>query len=78
MTVRKKCMTQTEMESRIAVLERELSVLKSKFEKIEKEEEPWWKQRIGVFADDSAHEEAMRLGREWRKSQREDYDKDEE
>ncbi len=69
-------MSQTEMETRIAVLEQELSVLKSKFEQIEKEKEPWWKQRMGIFADDPAHEEAMKLGREWRKSQREDYDKD--
>ncbi len=69
-------MSQTEMETRITVLEKELDVLKSRFERIEKDKEPWWKQRMGVFADDPAHEEAMRLGREWRQSQREDYDKD--
>ena len=69
-------MSQTEMETRITILEKELSLLKSKFEKIESEKEPWWKQRMGTFAKDPAHEEAMRLGREWRKSQREDYDKD--
>lgn len=69
-------MSQTEMESRIRVLEQELEVLKSKFEKIEKDKAPWWEQRIGTFADDPMHEEAMRLGREWRKSQREDYDQD--
>jgi len=33
---------------------------------------------MGMFADDPAHEEAMRLGREYRLSQREDYDKHEE
>ncbi len=69
-------MSQSEMETRIAVLEKELSVLKSRFEKIENEKEPWWKQRMGIFANDPAHEEAIRLGREWRKSQREDYDED--
>jgi hypothetical protein len=67
-------MSQTEMEDRIAVLEKELGALKSKFEQIEKEKEPWWRQRMGIFANDPAHEEAMRLGREWRESQREDYD----
>ena len=68
-------MSQTEMETRIEVLEKELSLLKSKFEKIEKEKEPWWKQRMGSFANDPAYDEAMRLGREYRLAQREDYDK---
>lgn len=70
-------MSQTEMETRIAMLEKELGVLKAKFEKIEKNDESWWKQRIGIFADDPAHEEAMRLGREYRLAQRENYDEDE-
>lgn len=61
-------MSQTEMEDRIAVLEKEVTSLKSKFAKIETAE-PWWKGRIGIFADDPHHEEATRLGREWRKDQ---------
>lgn len=71
-------MSNVEMETRISALENELNLLKNKFEKIEKQDLPWWKQIIGTFADDPAHEEAMRLGREYRLSQREDYDKDEE
>ena len=71
-------MSNTELENRIAVLEKEVAFLKQKIEKEEKAKEPWWMQRIGVFADDSAHEEAIRLGREYRLSQREDYDKDED
>lgn len=71
-------MSNTELENRIAVLEKEVAVLKQKIEKDEKAKEPWWKQIVGTFADDPAHEEAMRLGREYRLSQREDYDKDEE
>ena len=71
-------MTSTEIETKFKALENELNLLKSKFEKIEKKEEPWWKERMGTFADDPAHEEAMRLGREYRLSQREDYDKDED
>lgn len=71
-------MSQIEMESRVLALEKELSILKAKFEKIEKKDLPWWKQIIGTFADDPAHEEAMRLGREYRLAQREDYDTDEE
>jgi len=69
-------MTDTEIEMRFKVLETELALLKQRVEKIEKQELPWWKQIIGTFADDPAHEEAMRLGREYRLSQREDYDKD--
>jgi hypothetical protein len=65
-------MSGTEVESRITFLEHELAALKQKFEKIEKSEIPWWKQIIGTFADDPAHEEAMRLGREYRMSQQED------
>ena len=68
----------TEIETRISVLEKELSLLKNKFEKIEKKELPRWKERMGTFAGDPAHEEAMRLGREYRLSQREDYDKDDD
>ena len=71
-------MSNTELENRISALEKEVALLKSKIEKDEKSKEPWWKERIGIFADDAAHEEAMRLGREYRLSQREDYDKDEE
>ncbi len=69
-------MSNTQVEKRISILESELALLKQKLEKIEKNELPWWKQIIGTFADDPAHEEAMRLGREYRLSQREDYDKD--
>ena len=39
---------------------------------------PWWKQHLGIFADDLAHEEAMRLGREYRESQKMVYDEDED
>ena len=71
-------MTNTEIEKRIKILEAEVASLKSKVEKNgDKIEIPWWKQRLGVFADDPAHEEAMRLGREYRESQKMVYDEDE-
>ena len=59
-------MSNTELETRIRTLESEIAVLKEKFKKIEKSEKPWWKQRIGTFADNPAYDEAMRLGREYR------------
>ena len=71
-------MNNTEIENRIAVLEAEVALLKSKAEKkVDTNEIPWWKQIIGTFADDPAHEEAMRLGREYRESQKMVYDEDE-
>lgn len=71
-------MSNTELENRISALEKEVAILKQKIEKDEKSKKPWWEEIAGTFADDPAHEEAMRLGREYRLSQREDYDKDEE
>jgi hypothetical protein len=72
-------MTNAELENRIAALEAEVALLKSKIEKKDdKAEVPWRKQRIGVFADDPAHEEVMRLGREYRESQKINYDEDED
>ncbi len=73
-------MSNMEVEKRISDLENKLALLEQKFEKIEKNkpEIPWWKERMGTFADDPAHEEAMRLGREYRLAQKEDYDKDDE
>ena len=71
-------MTNTEIEKRLEILEAEVATLKSRVaEKKETESEmPWWKQIIGTFADDPMHEEAMRLGREYRKSQIMVYDED--
>lgn len=69
-------MSDEDIERRLSALEKDVATLKKEFEKKEKDKEPWWKQIAGTFADDPAHEEAMRLGREWRRSQREDYDKD--
>lgn len=72
-------MTNIEMEKRIEILEAEVALLKSKVEKNGNSAEvPWWKQRIGIFADNPAYDEAMRLGREYRLSQKMDYDEDED
>ncbi len=72
-------MTNTEIEKRLEILEAEVALLKNKVEKKDDNNEiPWWKQHLGVFADDPAHEEAMRLGREYRESQKMVYDEDEE
>lgn len=67
-------MAQKNVDERMSSLEKELESLKEKVERLERKDLPWWKQMIGTFADDPAHEEAMRLGREYRISQREDVD----
>lgn len=72
-------MTNTELEKRIEILEAEVASLKSEVRGKDAENElPWWKQIIGTFADDPMHEEAMRLGREYRESQKMVYDDDED
>jgi hypothetical protein len=62
-------MASTSLEDRMAQIERELARLKTKLEE-GNSGTPNWKKIVGVFADDQAFAEAMRLGREYRESQR--------
>ncbi len=71
-------MSNTELETRIKTLESEIAVLKEKFKKIEKSEQPWYEKIAGTFADDPIYDEAMKLGREYRESQKMVYDEDDE
>lgn len=66
-------MTNTELEHRISILETEMALLKSNHQKKTDQEKPWYRQ-IPKFGGNSAYEEAMKLGREYRLTQREDYD----
>jgi len=73
-------MSTTEMEIKIKALDAEIGLLKTKVNKLETKnssDQPWWDEIAGTFADDNAYDEAMRLGREYRLAQREDYDIDE-
>lgn len=65
------------LEERMTAMEKELAQLKQQLQvgKLP-ETEPRWKQIIGVFKDDPLFDEAERLGREWRESQRMEYDDD--
>jgi hypothetical protein len=58
------------LKERVAILEKEVERLRSDLEKMASADKPWWDQIIGTFADDPAFEEAVRLGREYRESQR--------
>jgi hypothetical protein len=62
-------MTNTELENRILILETEMALMKSKIEKKNDQEKPWYRQ-IPKFGGNPAYEEAMKLGREYRESQR--------
>ena len=62
------------LEARVERLEAELDRLKEG--KQPPERERWWEKIAGTFADSEDYEEAMRLGREWRQSQREPEEAD--
>jgi hypothetical protein len=53
---------------RVADLEAEVARLKVKIENSGKSTTDWLDTVCGSFANDPMHEEAMRLGREWRES----------
>ena len=61
-------MLETKIEERLAALEREVAELKRQLPPTEPVVQPWWEITAGTFADDSAFEEAMELGRQYRKS----------
>ncbi len=56
-----------QLEERVAHLEAEVALLKHKVEK-DASPRPWWEQIAGTFANNSAYDEAMRFGREYRNS----------
>ncbi|ELR98146.1 hypothetical protein [Gloeocapsa sp. PCC 73106] len=58
-----------QLEERVAHLEAEVAQLKNKVEN-EASSKRWWEQIVGTFAENSAYDEAMRLGREYRDSLR--------
>lgn len=57
-----------QIEERVAILEAEMASLKSKLEVVSSPKTPWWQKIVGTFADNSAYDEAMQLGREYRES----------
>ncbi|MCW5961403.1 MAG: hypothetical protein KIS76_14665 [Pyrinomonadaceae bacterium] len=67
-------MTNNEIEKRLEILEAEVALLKSKTEKTGNVGKPWYKQ-IPKFGGNPAYEEATRLGREYRESQK-DFEDD--
>jgi len=59
------------LEQRMSAMEQELAQLKQQIQaEAPHSTLPWWEQIFGTFANSEAHEEAARLGREYRESLR--------
>jgi hypothetical protein len=59
------------LEQRVTAMEQELAQLKRQLHaETPPSSLPWWEQIFGTFANSEAHEEATRLGREYRESLR--------
>jgi hypothetical protein len=64
------------LEERVAALEAEVARLKQERTSEPPPKKPWWEEIRGTFKNDPIYEEAMRFGREWRESQRMEYDEE--
>jgi hypothetical protein len=58
------------IEKRVAALEAEVTRLRQELETVKRPSTPWWQEIYGTFAGDPLHQEAMRLGRDYRESLR--------
>jgi len=55
-------MSSADLETRVSALEAELAKLKAEISTSSGRQGPWWDEISGIFANDPAFEEAMRLG----------------
>ncbi len=62
-------MASATLEQRVAVLEEELAHLKSKVEAVNSVK-PWWERIAGTFQGDLVYKQAMKLGQQYRRSQK--------
>ena len=62
-------MATASLEQRMAELEKELAVLRKKIEALTGTK-PWWERIAGTFQNDRIYEQAMQLGRKYRRAQR--------
>jgi hypothetical protein len=58
-----------QLEERLKLLEAEVDRLKQKID-LTPAALPWWEKIAGTFAENPAYDEAMKLGREYRESER--------
>lgn len=60
------------LENRVALLEAEIQAIKQRLPQPKNPADalPWWEEIFGAFKNDPLFDEAMRLGEDYRKSQR--------
>lgn len=58
------------LEERVAILEAEITKIKSKVENSTTTTKPWWEKITGTFADSPDYDKAMQLGKKYREAQR--------
>ena len=61
-------MSPSKVEERLSKLEAEVTQLKLSLSASPEPIKPWWESIVGVFADDDAFDEAIAIGREYRRS----------
>jgi hypothetical protein len=62
-------MGDTNLEKRVTELETELAALRKKVEAMTGSK-PWWERIAGTFENDPIYEQAMKIGRKYRRAQR--------
>lgn len=63
-------MPRPSFEQRLTVVEAELERMRKTLSKGDGSNVPWWEKIAGTFAGDAAYLEAMRLGKQFRRSTR--------
>lgn len=63
-----------QLEARVATLEAELTQIKRLLLGEKQPESPWWEKVVGSFRECPDFDEAERLGREWRKSYKDEFE----
>jgi len=62
------------IEERLSILESEVNKLKASFITNPQPIKPWSEEIVGVFANDPAFDEAILIGREYRKSWKDTFE----
>jgi hypothetical protein len=62
-----------ELEARVSELEKTVADLKSHLSNGKKDQQYWWQEIAGSFANDPVFDEVVRLGKQYRDSQVPDY-----
>lgn len=61
-------LSQQQLEEKVIYLEQEMSQVKQILSINNKKSVPWWEKITGTFADNLAFDEAMKLGNQYRQS----------